>query len=249
EMLTDMKVAIEAARSLLYETTRIVDISDGLEEKSKNHPETAKEVKSEAKRFGKFASLLTPIVKAYATEMANKVCYDAIQIHGGVGYCTEFNVERHYRDVRVTNIYEGTTQLQVVGAVGGILGGVVSDRLDEYEANHDLLTAGKVYDDVRFLRTALEAAVSHIKEKGDATFQEYHARRLVDMASDTLISYLLSLDALHSERKKKTALLYITKAKLRVYSARDYILSDDTSLLDFHQDIIDRDEEGVELSF
>lgn len=249
EMLTDMKVTIEAARSLLYETTRIVDISDGLEEKAKRDPKSAKELRSDAKRFGKFTSLFTPIVKAYATEMANKVCYDAIQIHGGVGFCTEFNVERHYRDVRVTNIYEGTTQLQVVGAVGGVLGGVVFDRLDEYEENHDLVTGGKVYDDVRSLRASLEAAVSHIKEKGDATFQEYHARRLVEMAGDTIISYLLSLDGLKSERKKKTALLYISKAKVRVHATRDYILSDDTCLLDFHQDILDREEEGVSLSF
>jgi len=158
-------------------------------------------------------------------------------------------VERLYRDVRVTNIYEGTTQLQVVGAMGSILGGVVFDRLDQYQENHDLSTAGKVYDDVIAMRTSLEAAVSHIKEKGDALVQEYHARRLVDMASDTIVSYLLSLDGLKSERKKKSALLYISKAKVRVHATRDYILSDDTCLLDFHQDIIDREEEGVALSF
>ena len=249
EMLTDMKVNIEAARALLYETGRIVDISDGLEEKAGKDPKSEKEAKSDAKRFARFASVFTPIVKAHASEMANKVCYDAIQIHGGVGYSTEFNVERHYRDVRITNIYEGTTQLQVVGAVAGILGSVVFDRFDEYEEKHDFSTAGKVYDDVMILRASLEAVVSHIKKRGDATFQEYHARRLVDMATDIIISYLLSLDGLKSERKKKTALLYISKAKIRVQSTRDYILSDDTCLLDFHRDIIDRDEEGVSLSF
>ena len=60
--------------------------------------------------------MLTPLTKYFATEMGNRVCYQAMQIHGGAGYMREFNVERHYRDVRVTSIYEGTSQLQIVAA-------------------------------------------------------------------------------------------------------------------------------------
>ncbi|MFX1532631.1 MAG: acyl-CoA dehydrogenase family protein [Promethearchaeota archaeon] len=52
--------------------------------------------------------------KLYCGEMANKVCYDAIQLHGGNGYVPEFDVERYYRDARVTTIYEGTSQIQKV---------------------------------------------------------------------------------------------------------------------------------------
>ena len=50
--------------------------------------------------------------KLFATEMADKVCWEAIQIHGGYGYTTEYPVERHLRDVRVTRIYEGTSEIQ-----------------------------------------------------------------------------------------------------------------------------------------
>ena len=50
--------------------------------------------------------------KLYATEMGNRVCYDAIQIFGGYGYSREYPVERHYRDVRVTTLYEGTSEIQ-----------------------------------------------------------------------------------------------------------------------------------------
>ena len=46
----------------------------------------------------------------------------------------DFAVERHARDARITNIYEGTTQLQVVAAIGGVLSGTLTDRLDEYDA-------------------------------------------------------------------------------------------------------------------
>jgi hypothetical protein len=52
------------------------------------------------------------MAKLYAAEMANRVCGHAVQIHGGYGYTTEFPVERHFRDARVTTIYEGTSQVQ-----------------------------------------------------------------------------------------------------------------------------------------
>ncbi|MEJ8858838.1 acyl-CoA dehydrogenase family protein [Variovorax robiniae] len=52
------------------------------------------------------------MAKLFASEMAEKVCSDALQIHGGYGYLTDFPVERYYRDVRVTKIYEGTSHIQ-----------------------------------------------------------------------------------------------------------------------------------------
>ncbi len=50
--------------------------------------------------------------KLYASEMAERVCSHAIQIHGGYGYLEDYNVERHYRDARITQIYEGTSEIQ-----------------------------------------------------------------------------------------------------------------------------------------
>jgi butyryl-CoA dehydrogenase len=52
------------------------------------------------------------MAKLYATEAANKACYDAMQILGGYGYTKDFPIERFYRDVRVTTIYEGTSEIQ-----------------------------------------------------------------------------------------------------------------------------------------
>jgi hypothetical protein len=52
------------------------------------------------------------MAKVFATEAANKVCDLAVQVHGGYGYIDEFPVERHYRDARVTTIYEGTSEIQ-----------------------------------------------------------------------------------------------------------------------------------------
>jgi len=238
EMLTDMKVHIEGTRSLLYETSKIVDIKEGLEQRMLLHPETQNDLNGDLKRYGKYAALFTPMIKAYASEMANRCCYDALQVHGGVGYTCEFDIERLYRDARITNIYEGTTQLQVVAAIGGVIAGVVSERLNEYESENDFSTVSDLIETARELRTRLESAVSHVKEKKDAAFQEYHARRLVEAATDTITGYLLCRDALISDRKKKVAMAFLSKAKHRVSAKLNYVLSDDCGIMEFHGNII-----------
>ena len=78
ELLSNMRLKIECSRTLLYETARIVDIKDGLEHLSEKNPEKAKELRNELKRYSNYADLFTPIVKAYATEIANEVAYDGI---------------------------------------------------------------------------------------------------------------------------------------------------------------------------
>jgi hypothetical protein len=229
EMLIDMKVAIEAGRSFLYETARIVDLKENMEEAVEQHPE----LQNDLKRYTKYAALFTPALKAYATEMGNKVCYDALQVHGGSGYTKDYNIERHVRDVRVTNIYEGTTQLQVLAAVGGVISGVIFERLDDYEKEHDFGAIADVFTSAKLLRSYVEAAVLHIKEKGDKAYQEYHERRLVEMGNDAIMSYLLCIDALKSERKQKIARLFIGKAIPRCKATMEYILSDDRSFSEF----------------
>lgn len=242
EMLANMRINIEAARSLLYETSVIVDIKEGIERRIERYPEKAADLKNDLNRYSKYAALFTPLVKRYAAEMANKVCYDAIQVHGGAGYTREFDSERHYRDARITNIYEGTSQLQVVGAVGGVVGGVVFERLNEYEHEHDFGAVNALFTSAQQLRTRLEAAVSHVKEVSDPNFQEFHAERLVEMATDSVIAYLLCVDGLHSERKGKLAHLFIAAAQRRVKAHLDFILSDDVSLIQCYADIIKADE-------
>jgi butyryl-CoA dehydrogenase len=87
-MLADMQMEIEAARALLYQAAWLKDHSPS--------------------RLGTAASR----AKLYASEMANRVAYKAVQIHGSIGYSRETNVERMYRDARVLTIYEGTSEIQ-----------------------------------------------------------------------------------------------------------------------------------------
>lgn len=239
EMLTDMKILIEAGRTFLYETSRLVDMKEGLEEILECHPDRKGELTDELKRYTKYAALFTPALKTYTTETGNKICYDALQIHGGNGYMQDFNIERHVRDMRITNIYEGTTQLQIVAAVGGIVSGVIFERLDDYEKEHDFTAVAEFFQQAKELRKYLEIAVNHIKSKGDKIYQSYHERRLVEMGNDVIVSYLLCIDALKADRKKMVVHLFVAKALLRCRCAMEYILTNDNSTVEFHKLIID----------
>lgn len=242
EMLTEMKVAIEAGRSLMYETARLVDIKEGIEDLIERHPEKKGELKADNTLFTKLAALFTPLAKAYNAEMANKVCYDAIQIHGGVGFTTEFKVERHYRDARITNIYEGTTQLQVVAAIGGVISGVVDNFLDLFLAENDISAAGEVLDKANALRQKLDQAISAVREQGDRDFQEYHAGRLVALATDVILAFLLCRDAVRSDRKRVLAEIFMAKALPRADGMLAYICSKDRLWIDAHSQIIDQEQ-------
>ena len=238
EMLTEMKVNIEAGRTLMYETSRFVDIKEGLEHVTEHHPERSEEVKSDLKKYTRLANLYTPLAKAFNTEMANKVTYDAIQIHGGTGYMKEFNVERHYRDARITNIYEGTTQLQIVAAIGGVTSGVAMGILDEYESE-DYSHVPELFKMVKKARNNLDKALVYARGVEDAQFVTYHSRRLVEMTMDVIISFLLMRDSKHEERKVKIAEVFIHKMIPRIEMKMNYILQGESSLLRNYQDIID----------
>ncbi len=217
EMLLDMESSITAGRALLYETSKIVDLKEGLEEKVEHYPQQAMDLKDEIKKYTKLASLFTPLCKAYNTEMCNKVAYDAIQIHGGVGFTTEFNVERHYRDARITNIYEGTTQLQVVAAISGVTSGVVFEWLNEYEQTHADILNGPLFEKVKELRAKLENVVSKIKLQNDLKVQDQHARRLVDISADVINSYLMLWVLSQDKNREEVVRNYILKASARIF--------------------------------
>jgi alkylation response protein AidB-like acyl-CoA dehydrogenase len=183
------------------------------------------------------------MAKAYTTEMANKVAYDTIQIHGGTGYMKEFNAERHYRDARITNIYEGTTQLQVVAAIGAVTSGTAQAILDEYDSA-DYSYGAELLAQVRDARKLFDETLDYIKAytsqpEAHAQFVTYHSRRLVEMATDLILSYLLLRDGGHSERKLKVAAVFIAKVPSRIRMNRDFITGDNKAvLLEHYEDVI-----------
>jgi hypothetical protein len=194
DMLIDMKIAIEAGRALLYETSRVVDMEIGYAKRLEEHPpedkEEAKELKNESRKYKRCAAMLTPMSKYYCSEMCNRVAYDSIQVLGGSGYMRDYAVERHARDARITTIYEGTSQLQVVAAVRGVCSGTVEKYIAELAAlDYD----GQVKDLLGMLGEGtrlLTESIPFVKEQGNE-YMDLYGRALVDIAIDLINGYLL----------------------------------------------------------
>lgn len=244
-LLADMKVSIEASRALMYETALIVDTKEALEHRiaqlqagdkaGETLPEgldtDLKALRAELKTYTRLAALYTPLAKACATEMANTVAYDSLQVHGGSGYMRDFAVERYARDARITNIYEGTTQLQVVAAIGGILGGTLAGRLDEYDAE-DFGATPELLGKVRAARERLAESIARVREQDDVRFRDFHARRLTDMAIDVSCAYLMTRAAQGDARRLLAAEYFVAAAAARVEGAAAQVLGGDPSVLD-----------------
>jgi hypothetical protein len=240
DMLANMRVQIEAARSLLYEASIIVDQLQGLERYGAEDKETAKE----SKELKRFANLLTPMVKYYASEMCNRVAYDAVQVLGGAGYMKDYEVERLYRDARITTIYEGTSQLQVIGAVGGVTSGLFFKMLegkkkDKYPKSLESL-AGKIEES----ENRLKEAVGFVKEQNDHFCTDYHARGLVDMAVETLMGLLLLEGAGKSGQKVHVAKKFVADSHPRIQMLAARIMGGNIDAINEFRGILDHDEKS-----
>ncbi len=223
-MLASMRGEIEAARALTCETARWVDLTKVYEQLSEASTTPDPALRQKLKQASSLAETLTPLTKYYASEMGNRVCYQAMQIHGGVGYMREFNVERHYRDVRVTNIYEGTSQLQIVAALGKLLGHALDGLLDEWA----MLDYGEGLQDLKLrlveATSKIKQAADYLKDK-ERQVIDYHASDLADMAVYLVNAWLMLKDGRASERKRALARLYIDEHLAQVERAEASILN------------------------
>ena len=207
-MLLNMRGEVEAARALVYETGRWVDLGK-VYRRAKERGVLSREGRSRLKEADRLADVLTPLAKYYASEMSNRVAYQAMQVHGGVGYMKEFNVERHYRDARITNIYEGTSQLQVVAATGGLLGHRLDALLDDWAAQDYGQELAGLKSRVEDATVLFKRTTDHLKEIEDSALIDYYASDLADIAVVVLNSWLLLQEARESDRKRELARVYI----------------------------------------
>jgi len=183
-----------AGRSLLYETCKYVDLRDCCEERISRGTATQEDRERE-KSAGRLAAVLTPLCKAFTTEMCNLVCYDSIQCHGGKGYMRDKLPECYYRDARITNIYEGTTQMQVVAAIGGVMQRLLEPLLHDIAGLEFSGRLAELAAEAGLAREQLAAAVAEVEKRQNNDFFELMSRRLVRMQTLVLISFLLLRDA------------------------------------------------------
>ncbi len=153
-MLLTMKSLIEAMRNIVYVSAEAIDLAS-------HHPdETVRAANKE------LVDLLIPVAKAWSTDMGIEVTSLAIQVYGGMGYIEESGVPQHFRDARITSIYEGTNGIQAMDLVGRKLPMRAGAAITDYLANIAALDAelDKAGDDLATIRTNLAAAVAQVSE-------------------------------------------------------------------------------------
>ncbi|MCX5670724.1 MAG: acyl-CoA dehydrogenase family protein [Planctomycetota bacterium] len=233
DLLAEMRLAIESGRAVLYEATLAADFEYALEEAVARETEPAKrsEMNKEQKRCKRLAGFLTPVAKYYLSEMCNRVTYEAISVLGGSGYMKDYPLEQLYRDARITSIYEGTSQLQVVAAVRGVTSGTAEKRFAELEAAPVPAGFEEAPRQIKDLRVKLGAAVAAVKQ-GQADYLDLVSRPLVDAAVDIYLCYLWLGMARHSAAKAAAARRFIHRAVPRIEHTLGVIMSGDRSTLD-----------------
>ncbi len=222
EMLSIMKAKLDASRSLLYETARYVDMYKLYEDIARERSLDMEERKL-MKAYKKIADALTPLAKGLSSEFCNQNAYDCIQIHGGSGFMKDYACERVYRDARITSIYEGTTQLQVVAAIRHVLSGTYKAQIEQYAAEEvrpELQTIKQTLAEMAEKYLAATAAVSETK---DQAYIDFMARRLVEMAGYTIMGYLLLADANRNESFERTLHVFVNMAQADIDKHADFI--------------------------
>ena len=232
-ILIDMRVAIESNRSLFYSTCIWLDKKEKYEELVENLKATKKSFATEnekLKEATKIVTFLTPLTKYILSESANKVAYDSLQIHGGTGYMKEFIVERLVRDARITNIYEGTSQMQVVAAAGGAINDIFAEFFEASEKKEYKGNLVKLLDSLKEIRQMYYDCIKYVKDKKDSNFQDVAAKDLVEMYGYIYVGFLLLNEANQSQQKVFTARRYIldslAKARKNSESIKNELYSD-----------------------
>ena len=221
EMVAMMRARTDAVRAMLYETARFVDVYKALDDISRERKLTPEE-RREQKKYAKLADAFTPMGKGMSTEFANQNAYDAIQIHGGSGFMKDYACERLYRDARITNIYEGTTQLQVVAAIRHVTGTYLS-ILREYEAMEYKPELLSLKQDLIAMTDTYEQLVTKVTGAKDNEYLDFLARRLVEAATHCVFGYLL-LQSTHTDNSfLSSTQVYLRYGKAEMYKIRSFI--------------------------
>jgi len=234
EMIALMRAKEDASRSMLYETARFVDMYKAMEDVAKERKLTPEE-RTEYKYYSKLADAFTPMGKGMTTEYANQNAYDAIQIHGGSGFMKDYACERIYRDARITNIYEGTTQLQVVAAIRHVTTGTYLSRIREYEAINYKPELGDLKKKLMAMTETYEKLVAMVLETKDNEYLDFQARRLVEAGAHCVMGYLLLQDANVDETYRRSAEVYINYGQAEVNKINGYISSFDMEDLGYYK--------------
>jgi alkylation response protein AidB-like acyl-CoA dehydrogenase len=230
-MLIDMKSRVEGIRALVVKLARHQDTVRATE---------GKDDKMAAYHQGQ-VDLLVPLVKAYASDQAFRICETAIQVYGGAGYTKDYPVEQYCRDAKIFSIYEGTNHIQAMDLVGRKLGQAGGANLQAFlgdlqkfiaaHSAHPALGAA-----VKKLGAAQEAVAGTAMrmlmwfQSGQLALVPLSANRFCEMMSELTVAWLLLEGAVIAEEAKKKVdashpdhAFYAGKTAAALYYARNVL--------------------------
>jgi alkylation response protein AidB-like acyl-CoA dehydrogenase len=224
EMLVDMATTLEACRAMLYEGCRLLDRRNSLEtaiERAKGTGTATAQIKEHFKRTAHAVDLLSPAVKYMVTEAAVRICMDAQQVFGGMGYMRDSGMEQRVRDVRVTTIYEGTSQVQASASMPGVMSDVLGMSIRSGE--------NEVPEGLENLADRLKELTSIYHELRDAAAtmsplsREAAAGDLVDAYLGLWAGHLLFDQARDDDRKRRVAERWVASVQARARGSLERI--------------------------
>ncbi|MCC7390547.1 MAG: acyl-CoA dehydrogenase family protein [Phycisphaerales bacterium] len=207
DLLVESSLDLHAARALTYFSSSRVDLQYGAERAAERAPDddARKQAKADARKYKKENGLLTPLSKYYASEMCMRVAMNSISVMGGNGYMHDYPLERLLRDSRITTIYEGTTQMQIVAAVGAVTTGVAESILLELLDRDWPADIAPMVEELRSGLESLSAASAFAKDDPDPDYRRLCARALTDMAIILLVGALFCNHAAADAARKVLA--------------------------------------------
>ena len=222
EILSVMKAKLDASRALLYACSRFVDIYKAYDDIAKERKLELDE-KKEAKEFSRLADAFTPLAKGMTSEFCNQNAYDSIQIHGGSGFMKDYACERIYRDARITSIYEGTTQLQVVAAIRHVTTGTYLNWIKEQLAVECKPEDQDTKATLEFMAQQYTNAVEAVTGIENPKYVDFMARRLVEMAGYTVMGLLLLDDTTRNDAFRRSLRVFVKLSQAEVAKHADFI--------------------------
>ncbi len=221
EMLSVMKAKLDASRALLYACTRFVDMYKVYDDIAKERKLELEE-KKEAKEYSRLADAFTPLAKGMTSEFANQNAYDCIQIHGGSGFMKDYACERIYRDARITSIYEGTTQLQVVAAIRHVSTGTYTNWINKALEAECKPEDQDVKATLQLMAQQFNDAVQAVMGVESTEYHDFMARRLVEMAGYTVMGLLLLEDTTRNDAFRRSMNVFVKMGQAEVAKHADF---------------------------
>ncbi|HUT36097.1 MAG TPA: acyl-CoA dehydrogenase family protein [Planctomycetota bacterium] len=230
DLLVGMRLKLELARTLTIDCGVAVDFEKEYESRPAD--------KALYRKWHGYASALTPMAKYYASEASVELSNSALAVLGGSGFMRDYPIERYLRDARITNIYEGTSQLQVIAILSGLLGGDLDPLFADFAARPYTGGTAKHLGAVTEALERFNKAMEFVKQRAERDYTDLVARNLADMAIDVYCGFRLMQFGEKSESKAMLADLFVPAMARRVRAAHDAVLSGNRLVLDTYRTLL-----------